>query len=220
MQKSKAMLVSVEGKLATGVTPKDLILAIIGKIGTAGGTGCVIEFSGTVISDLSMEGRMTICNMAIEAGARSGIIAVDQTTIDYVKNRPFSPKGELFEKASEAWKDLQSDPGASYDKIVTINGSDIEPQVSWGTSPEMVCSVNDVLPDPADEADPVKAASTRTALDYMGLVPGTRVGDIKPDKIFIGSCTNGRLEDLRAAAGIVDGRRSFQCRLVSTDHKY
>lgn len=207
LKKSKSMLVSVTGKLGTGVTAKDLVLAIIGQIGTAGGTGCVIEFAGDAVTDLSMEGRMTVCNMAIEAGARSGIIGVDEKTIAYVQNRPFSPKGEMMHQAIAAWQELHSDPDASFDEIVTIDASAIEPQVSWGTSPEMVVSVNSVVPNPADETDEGKADGITNALQYMGLKAGTAIREIPLDKIFIGSCTNGRIEDLRAAAEVVRGKK-------------
>jgi 3-isopropylmalate/(R)-2-methylmalate dehydratase large subunit len=207
LKKSKSMLVSVTGNLRKGVTAKDLILAIIGQIGTAGGTGCVIEFAGKAIRDLSMEGRMTICNMAIEAGARSGIIGVDEKTIAYVKGRPLAPAGEQMERATAAWQMLQTDPGAHFDKTVTIDASQIAPQVSWGTSPEMVVSVNGVVPNPADEPDAVKADAIHKALRYMDLAPGTPISEITLDTIFIGSCTNGRIEDLRAAAEIVRGKQ-------------
>jgi len=206
MKKSKSMLVSVNGKLGPGVTAKDLILAIIGHLGTAGGTGCVIEFAGEVIRDLSMEGRMTVCNMAIEAGARAGLIAADEKTIAYVQNRPFSPRGEALEKALVAWSTLHSDPGASFDRIVSIDAALIEPQVSWGTSPEMVVSITASVPDPEVEKNAIKAEGMRQALQYMGLEPGLPFEKIRLDKIFIGSCTNGRIEDLRAAAAVVQGR--------------
>ena len=182
-------------------------MAIIGQIGTAGGTGFVIEFAGEAIRGLSMEGRMTVCNMAIEAGARSGLIAVDHKTIAYLQDRPFAPKGALFVQAQEAWQDLQSDPDATFDKTVRINAALIEPQVSWGTSPEMTVSVNGTIPDPAAEPDPVRAESIGKALVYMGLKPGTPIQSIRPDVIFLGSCTNGRIEDLRAAAAMVKGRK-------------
>jgi 3-isopropylmalate/(R)-2-methylmalate dehydratase large subunit len=207
LKKSKSMLVSVTGNLGKGVTAKDLILAIIGQIGTAGGTGCVIEFAGDAIRSLSMEGRMTVCNMAIEAGARSGLIAVDEKTIAYLKDRPFAPAGEQMQQAIEAWQDLQSDPGAHFDTTITIDATRIEPQVSWGTSPEMVISVNGVVPNPADEPDAVKAEAILNALHYMNLTPGTPMSEIALDIIFIGSCTNGRIEDLRAAAEIVRGKK-------------
>nr|WP_320011966.1 3-isopropylmalate dehydratase large subunit [uncultured Desulfobulbus sp.] len=207
MKKSRSMLISVEGTLGTGVTAKDMILHIIGQIGTAGGTGCVIEFGGEAIAKLSMEGRMTVCNMAIEAGARAGMIGVDQTTLDYVKGRPFAPEGTLLEQAETAWRELHSDPGAEFDQVIRIDAASIEPQVSWGTSPEMVVGVHGVVPDPGQEKDTVKAESMRKALAYMDLQPGTPMQEIQVDKVFIGSCTNGRIEDLRAAAAVVRGRK-------------
>ena len=207
LRKSRSMLVSVAGKLGPGVTAKDLILAIIGQIGTAGGTGFVIEFAGEAIGELSMEGRMTICNMAIEAGARAGLIGVDHKTIAYLQSRPMAPKGALLEQAATAWQELQSDTGAAFDKVIGIDAAKIEPQVSWGTSPEMVAGINGVIPDPASEPDAIRAGSMRKALDYMGLKPGTPIQAISLDVIFIGSCTNGRIEDLRAAAEVVRGRR-------------
>lgn len=207
LRKSQSMLVIVAGELSKGVTAKDLIMAIIGHIGTAGGTGFVIEFAGEVIRELSMEGRMTVCNMAIEAGARSGLIAADHKTIAYLQERPFAPKDALFAQAREAWQDLCSDPDATFDKTVRINAALIEPQVSWGTSPEMVTSVNGTIPDPASEPDPIRAKSIGKALEYMDLRPGTPIQSIRPDVIFLGSCTNGRIEDLRAAAAIVKGRK-------------
>ncbi len=207
MQKSRSMLIEVWGKLSAGVTAKDLILHVIGQIGTAGGTGCVIEFAGEAISELSMEGRMTVCNMAIEAGARAGMIAVDDTTLSYVKGRPFAPMGEMLHKAETAWRELHSDPGAEFDQVVRIDAAAIEPQVSWGTSPEMVVGVNGVVPDPAQENNAVKAEGMRKALAYMDLQPGTPISKIRVDKVFIGSCTNGRIEDLRAAANVVRGKK-------------
>jgi 3-isopropylmalate/(R)-2-methylmalate dehydratase large subunit len=206
-RKSKAMLVSVDGRLGPGVTAKDIVLAIIGEIGTAGGTGYVIELGGDAIRALSMEGRMTVCNMAIEAGARAGIIGVDEKTIDYVRGRPYAPKGELFEAATEHWRTLTSDEGGHFDRVVRIDAANIRPQVTWGTSPEMVVPVDGQVPDPAAEADPVKAAGMRRALEYMGLQANIAIRDIRPDKVFIGSCTNGRIEDLRAAAAVVKGRK-------------
>ncbi len=206
-RKSNSMLIRVDGILGSGVTAKDLVLAIIGRIGTAGATGFVIEFGGETIRDLSMEGRMTVCNMAIEAGARAGLIAVDETTIEYVRERPFAPQGAEFERAAAHWRDLVSDQGAEFDRTVPIDAAAIEPQVTWGTSPEMVAPVGGRVPDPGDEPDPVKADSTRRALEYMGLRPGTAITDIRPDKVFIGSCTNSRIEDLRQAAQVVAGRR-------------
>ncbi|MGD8206520.1 MAG: 3-isopropylmalate dehydratase large subunit [Thiohalocapsa sp.] len=206
-RKSRSMLVSVDGKLGRGVTAKDIVLAIIGEIGTAGATGHVIEYGGEAIRALSMEGRMTVCNMSIEAGARAGLIAVDQKTIDYVRGRPFAPTGDLFEQAAAQWRELRSDPGADYDRIVRIDAAAIRPQVTWGTSPEMVLPVDGEVPEPDEIADPVKAAGIRHALAYMGLEPGMRISEIPLDKVFIGSCTNGRIEDLRAAADVVNGHR-------------
>ncbi len=206
-KKSKAMQIVIDGPVGPGVTAKDIVLAIIGEIGTAGGTGYAIEFAGQGIMDLSMEGRMTVCNMAIEAGARAGFVAVDDKTIEYVKGRPYAPKGELWDRAVAAWRELHSDEGAVFDKVVTIRGADIQPQVTWGTSPEMVVPVGARVPDPADEPDTVKAEGMRRALEYMGLAPGTPITDIRPDKVFIGSCTNSRIEDLRAAAAVAKGRK-------------
>ncbi len=206
-KKSKSMLVEVSGELPTGLTAKDIILATIGRIGTAGGTGYTIEFGGSAIRSLSMEGRMTVCNMAIEAGARAGIIAVDQTTIDYLKGRPYAPSGELWDKAVTSWLELKSDPDAEYDRVVRIDARDLQPQVTWGTSPEMVVTVDEKVPDPATEANPTKRESIQAALKYMGLEPGTPITEISPDIIFIGSCTNGRIEDLRAVAAVVKGRK-------------
>ena len=206
-KKMKNMLVRVNGKVGPGITGKDIILAIIGKIGTAGGTGYAIEFAGEGISDLSMEGRMTVCNMAIEGGARAGIIAVDQTTIDYVKGRPYAPKGELWDRAVEAWADLHSDDGAQFDKVVELDGASIQPQVTWGTSPEMVLPVSETVPNPTDAEDSVEREGIERALQYMGLNAGMPITDIKLDRVFIGSCTNSRIEDLRAAAEVVKGRK-------------
>ena len=205
-KKSKAMLVQVEGRLGAGVTAKDIVLAVIGKIGTAGGTGYAIEFGGSAIRALSMEGRMTVCNMAIEAGARAGMIAVDDTTINYVKGRPFSPVGPHWEQAVTYWRTLHSDPDAKFDAVVLIDAADIRPQVTWGTSPEMVVAVDDRVPDPDKEKDPVKRDAIEKALVYMGLKPNTAINDIRIDKVFIGSCTNSRIEDLRAAAAVVRGK--------------
>ncbi|MBT4369016.1 MAG: 3-isopropylmalate dehydratase large subunit [Candidatus Marinimicrobia bacterium] len=199
-QKSKNMLIKVDGKLKQGITAKDLILFIIGKIGTAGGTGYAIEFGGNAIKALSMEGRMTVCNMTIEAGARAGLIAVDQTTLDYVNGKPFSPKGELWEKAREYWKTLQSDEDAAFDKTIEINANDINPMVTWGTSPELVVDVEGEIPFSANR-------KFQPALDYMGLEMGVPIKDILLDKIFIGSCTNSRIEDLREAAKVVEGKK-------------
>ena len=206
-KKMKNMLVSVDGKVGAGVTAKDIVLAIIGEIGTAGGTGFAIEFAGEAIRDLSMEGRMTVCNMAIEAGARAGMIAVDQTTIDYIKGRPYAPEGETWDKAVAAWRDLVSDEDAQFDHVVRIDAERIEPQVTWGTSPEMVLSVNDKVPDPADEPDAVKSKSIADALAYMGLSAGQKINQIEVDKVFIGSCTNSRIEDIRAAAAIAKDKK-------------
>ena len=206
-RKSKSMLVSIDGQVGPGITAKDIVLAVIGKIGTAGGTGYVIEFGGEAIQALSMEGRMTVCNMTIEAGARAGLIGVDDKTIDYVRGRPFSPDGDNWEKAVAYWRTLHSDDGAAFDTVVRVNAADIKPQVTWGTSPEMVLPVDAMVPDPAAESDPIKADGVRRALDYMGLEPGTPIEQIRPDKVFIGSCTNSRIEDLRAAAAVVKGRQ-------------
>jgi len=207
LKKSRNMRVTVEGEPGPGVSAKDIILHIIGVIGTAGGTGHVIEFAGSAIRGLSMEGRMTVCNMAIEAGARSGMVAVDDTTLDYVEGRPFAPKGEQWEAAVAAWRDLHSDADAVFDHEVEIRAADIQPGVTWGTSPEMVVPVGGNVPDPEAEADPVKREGMRHALDYMALTPGTPVTDIAVDKVFIGSCTNARIEDLRAAAAVARGRK-------------
>ncbi len=206
-KKSQSMLIDINGDLPPGLTAKDIVLAIIGRIGTAGGTGYTIEFGGSTIRALSMEGRMTICNMTIEAGARAGLIAVDQTTIDYIKGRPFAPTGELWEQAVAAWHHLRSDADAQFDRTVTIDARDLLPQITWGTSPEMVVTIDGVVPDPKDEPDPVKREGMFKALEYMGLTPGTAMTDIRPEIIFIGSCTNGRIEDLRAVAGVVKGRK-------------
>ena len=206
-QKMKNMLVKVNGELGKGVTGKDVVLAIIGKIGTAGGTGHAIEFGGQAIQNLSMEGRMTICNMAIEAGARVGMVAVDGTTIEYVKGRPFAPKGESWDAAVNYWRTLHSDVDAVFDKVVELDGADILPQVSWGTSPEMVADVTGNVPDPAKEEDPIKREGIERALKYMGLQPNQAITDIKLDRVFIGSCTNSRIEDLREAAAVVKGRK-------------
>lgn len=206
-KKMKNLLVQVDGKLGAGVTPKDVVLAIIGEIGTAGGTGYAIEFGGEVFRNMSMEGRLTVCNMAIEAGARAGMVAVDDITLAYVKDKPFAPKGALWEKAVAEWQDLHSDPDAQFDRVVRIDGTQIQPQVSWGTSPEMVLPVSGAVPDPAAEADPVKKSSIARALEYMGLRAGQPITEIPVDKVFIGSCTNSRIEDIRSAAEVVRGRR-------------
>jgi 3-isopropylmalate/(R)-2-methylmalate dehydratase large subunit len=207
MKKSKAMQIAVEGELGTGVTAKDVILAIIGKIGTAGGTGYAIEFTGSAIRGLSMEGRMTLCNMAIEAGARAGMVAVDDKTIDYLQGRTFAPKGALWDRAVAYWRTLKSDEGAQFDKVVTLDGAAIKPQVTWGTSPQMVTTIDGKVPDPARETDPVKREGMERALKYMDLKPDTPITEIRPDKVFIGACTNSRIEDLRAAAAVVKGKK-------------
>jgi len=204
-RKSKNMQVRVEGKVNPGITAKDIVLAIIGKIGTAGGNGYAIEFCGEAIEDLSMEGRMTVCNMTIEAGARAGMIAVDDTTINYLKDRPFAPKAEHWQQAVAAWRQLHSDPGAHFDKVVTLQARDIKPQVTWGTSPEMVVSVDANIPDPADESDVVKRNGMQKALNYMGLTAKQPISSIPLDRVFIGSCTNSRIEDLREAAAVIQG---------------
>src|SRR5699024_8367421 len=206
-KKMKNMQVRVEGKIPAGVTAKDIVLAIIGKIGTAGGNGHAVEFAGSAIRELSMEGRMTVCNMSIEAGARVGMVAVDQKTIDYVKDRPYAPKGADWDAAVEVWQNLVSDEDAHFDTVVEMRAEDIIPQVSWGTSPEMVLPVDANVPDPAKETDPVKRDSITRALQYMGLKPNQAITDIKLDRIFIGSCTNSRIEDLRAAAAVAKGRK-------------
>ncbi|SMC65225.1 3-isopropylmalate dehydratase large subunit [Pseudomonas sp. URIL14HWK12:I5] len=206
-KKMKNMLVRVEGQLPAGVTAKDIVLAVIGKIGTAGGNGHAMEFAGSAIRALSMEGRMTICNMSIEAGARVGLVATDATTVAYVEGRPYAPKGEQWKQAVESWKDLVSDDDAVFDTVVELDASQIKPQVSWGTSPEMVLAVDQRVPDPAAEADLVKRGSIERALKYMGLTANQAITDIQLDRVFIGSCTNSRIEDLRAAAEIAKGRK-------------
>lgn len=206
MKKAKAMRISVEGSLGLGVTAKDIALAVIGQIGTAGGTGYAIEFTGSAIRALSMEGRMTLCNMAIEAGARAGMVAVDATTINYIQGRPFAPKGELWDRAVAYWRTLQSDIGAIFDRTVALDAAQIKPQVTWGTSPEMVTTIDGTVPDPSLVTDEVKRHDMQQALNYMGLVANTPIRQIALDKIFIGSCTNSRIEDLRAAAQIVKGK--------------
>ena len=197
----------MEGTLHDGVTAKDIVLAVIGRIGTAGGTGYAIEFAGSAIRSLSMEGRMTLCNMAIEAGARAGMVAVDDTTIDYVKGRPFSPKGDQWDKAVAYWRTLHSDPGAVFDATVRLDAAEILPQVTWGTSPEMVTSIEGTVPDPAKETDPIRRNAIVRALEYMDLKPNMPITSIAIDKVFIGSCTNSRIEDLRAAAAVVKGKK-------------
>lgn len=207
MKKNKNMLIKVEGELPFGSTAKDIILHIIGVIGTAGGTGYAIEFAGSAIRALSMEGRMTICNMAIEAGARSGMVAVDEKTIEYFKGRPYAPSGVLWEQAVQYWRTLHSDPGAQFDRVIEIDATQIVPQVSWGTSPEMVVSIEDRVPDPDKEKDDVRRSGMERALEYMGLEPNTPMTEIRVDRVFIGSCTNSRIEDLRAAAKVARGRK-------------
>ncbi len=206
-KKSRSMLISVDGKAPTGVTAKDIVLAVIGKIGTAGGTGYAIEFGGEAIRDLSMEGRMTLCNMAIEAGARAGMVAVDDKTINYVRGRPYAPSDAMWEQAVSHWRTLHSDADAEFDKVVHIDATTLQPQVTWGTSPEMVVGINDKVPTPESFSDPVKQEAAHSALKYMGLEGNTPVQAIQLDKIFIGSCTNSRIEDLRAAAEVVKGRK-------------
>jgi 3-isopropylmalate/(R)-2-methylmalate dehydratase large subunit len=206
-KKSKNMLVSVDGHVNEGITAKDIVLAIIGEIGTAGGTGFAIEFGGDAIRALSMEGRMTVCNMAIEAGARAGMVAVDATTIEYVNNRPYAPQGEMRDRAIENWQQLHSDTDAVFDKVVHIDAASIKPQVTWGTSPEMVVAIDTTVPDPDTVEDHVKADGMRKALAYMGLEAGAPINQIAVDKVFIGSCTNSRIEDLRAAAKVAQGRK-------------
>ena len=207
MKKSKTMHVVVEGKLGAGVTSKDIALAVIGKIGSGGGTGYVIEFAGSTIRALSMEARMTLCNMAIEAGARAGMVAVDDRTIDYVKGRPFAPTGAMWDRAVAYWRTLQSDEGAKFDRVVELSAREIQPQVTWGTNPQMVTTIDGKVPDPVKAADPVQREWIERALKYMDLKPNTPITDIRLDKVFIGSCTNSRIEDLRAAAQVVKGRR-------------
>jgi 3-isopropylmalate/(R)-2-methylmalate dehydratase large subunit len=205
-KKSKSLLIKVDGQVGRGVTAKDIVLAIIGKIGTAGGTGFAIEFAGAAIRALSVEGRMTVCNMAIEAGARAGMIGADEKTIAYLRGRPYAPKGEMFEQAAAYWKTLNSDADAKFDRVVELDAATIKPQVTWGTSPEMVVAIDGNVPEPNKESDPIKREAMERALQYMGLNPGTPIEQIKIDKVFIGSCTNSRIEDLRAAAGVVRGR--------------
>ena len=207
MRAMKTMQVRVEGALPTGVTAKDLILAIIGRLGTAGGTGHAIEFTGSTVRGLSMEGRMTLCNMAIEAGARVGLVAVDDKTITYLHGRPYAPQAAQWDAAVAHWRLLASDEGAQFDRTLTLDAATLKPMVTWGTSPDMVVTVDGVVPDPASQADPVRRDGMQRALAYMGLQPGTLISDIRPDKVFIGSCTNARIEDLRAAAAVIQGRR-------------
>jgi 3-isopropylmalate/(R)-2-methylmalate dehydratase large subunit len=206
-KKTKCMQVLVEGELGAGVTGKDIVLAVIGKIGSAGGTGYSIEFAGSAIRGLSMEGRMTVCNMSIEAGARAGMVAVDEKTIEYVKGRPFAPQGADWDKAVAYWRTLHSDPGAVFDQVVKLDAASIKPQVTWGTNPQMVASIDGEVPNPAQEKDAVQREWMERALKYMGLTPGTPISEIALDKVFIGSCTNSRIEDLRAAAAVAKGRK-------------
>ena len=206
-KKSKAMLVKVEGALRKGVTAKDIALEVIGRIGTAGGTGYAVEFAGGTIRDLSMEGRMTLCNMAIEAGARAGMVAADEVTFTYLKGRPYSPQGAQWDKAVTYWRTLHSDAGAKFDTTLELDAAKIKPQVTWGTSPEMVLPVDGIVPDPAKISDAVKRSDTERALQYMGLKANTPITEIKIDKVFIGSCTNGRIEDMRAAAAVAKGKK-------------
>jgi len=206
-QPLKNMRITVDGTLPRGLVAKDLILALIGKIGIAGGTGHVIEYAGPAIEALSVEGRMTVCNMTIEAGARAGLVAPDQKTFDYIKGRSMAPKGGAWEQAEASWRTLPSDDGAAYETEISLSVSDIEPQVTWGTNPGMVLPISGSIPDPAAEADAAKRASYASALDYMALEAGTRLTDIAVDKVFIGSCTNSRIEDMRAAAEIAKGRK-------------
>ena len=210
MKKAKNLLIKVEGTVGAGVTAKDIVLAVIGKIGTAGGTGYAIEFAGSAIRGLSMEGRMTLCNMAIEAGARAGMVAFDEVTQAYVTSRPLAPKAELWDEALAYWKTLHSDANAQFDKVVEIAAESIEPQVTWGTSPEMVLPIGARVPNPSNEADPSRREGMTRALQYMNLEPNTPIADIRIDKVFIGSCTNSRIEDLRAAAAVVKGRKKAE----------
>ena len=206
-QKMKNMLVRIDGRLQPGVSAKDAVLAVIGEIGTAGGSGYAIEFGGEVVRNMSMEGRMTMCNMSIEAGARMGMVAVDDTTLEYVKGRPYAPSGAMWERAEQAWRELRSDDHAHFDRVVVLRGEDIKPQVTWGTSPEMVLPVDGCLPDPASIENATERAAVERALHYMGLQAGMPITAIRPDRVFIGSCTNSRIEDLRAAAAVVKGKR-------------
>jgi 3-isopropylmalate/(R)-2-methylmalate dehydratase large subunit len=207
MKKAKRMLVKVEGRLMPGVTPKDVVLAVIGRIGTAGGTGYAIEFGGNVFQEMSMEGRMTVCNMAIEAGARAGMVAVDEKTIAYVKGRPMAPTGDNWDRAVAYWRTLHSDSDARFDTVVELKAEEIAPQITWGTSPEMVLPVGSRVPDPQREQDVSRREGMERALAYMGLSPNTPLTEIAVDKVFIGSCTNSRIEDLRAAAAVIKGRK-------------
>jgi 3-isopropylmalate/(R)-2-methylmalate dehydratase large subunit len=209
-KKMKNLLIRIDGTLQDGVSAKDVALAVIGKIGTAGGTGYAIEFGGDVIRAMSMEGRMTMCNMSIEAGARMGMVAVDDTTLEYVKGRPYAPTAQQWEQAVATWRELHTDDDAEFDRVVTLRAEDIKPQVTWGTSPEMVLPVDGVIPDPEKIEDAGRAQATRRALEYMGLKPGMAITDIRPDRVFIGSCTNSRIEDLREAAAQIRGRKVAQ----------
>lgn len=206
-KKMKSMLVRINGRLGPGVGAKDVVLAIIGEIGTAGGNGYAIEFAGEVMQNMSMEGRMTVCNMAIEAGARAGMVAVDDTTINYLEGRPFAPSGTLWDQAVSQWRNLVSDTDAQFDRVIELRGEEIKPQVTWGTSPEMVVPVDALIPDPAQQQDPIKQSGYQRALTYMGLTANTPIEEIKLDRVFIGSCTNSRIEDLREAAGVIKGRK-------------
>jgi 3-isopropylmalate/(R)-2-methylmalate dehydratase large subunit len=206
-RKMKNLLIKVEGELGKGITGKDVVLHVIGVIGTAGGNGCAMEFGGSAIRSMSMEGRMTMCNMAIEAGARVGMVAFDEITAEYVKGRTYAPKGEQWDQAVEYWKTLVSDEDAVFDQVVEIKAEDIKPQVTWGTSPEQVVSIDDTVPTPESESDPVKRSAIERALVYMGLEAGQKITDIQLDRVFIGSCTNSRIEDLRAAAEVVKGKK-------------
>jgi 3-isopropylmalate/(R)-2-methylmalate dehydratase large subunit len=206
-KKTKSLHVVVDGTLGRGITAKDVILAVIGKIGSGGGSGYTIEFAGEAIRGLSMEGRMTLCNMSIEAGARAGMVAVDGKTIEYLKGRPMAPKGAMWDSAVAHWRTLVSDPGAKFDRVVTLDAASIVPQVTWGTNPQMVTTVDGKVPDPAEEKDPVQREWYKRALKYMDLKPNTPITEIRPNKIFIGACTNSRIEDLRAAAAVARGRR-------------
>jgi len=206
-RKARSMLIRVDGRLARGVTSKDLVLSIIGRLGTAGGTGHAIEFAGEAIRALSMEARMTVCNMAIEMGARAGMVAVDQRTLDYLRGRPFAPQGDIWDRAEAYWRTLVSDPGAAFDTTHVFDAAEVRPQVTWGTSPEMVASIEDRVPDPERERDATRRDGIARALQYMGLKPNTPLTDITIDKVFIGSCTNSRIEDLREAASVARGRR-------------
>ena len=210
LKQSKTMEVRVEGELRPGVTPKDLVLHIVGVIGTAGGTGHVIEFRGPVFEAMSIEGRLTVCNMSIEGGARAGLVAPDEKTFAYLKGRPYAPKGADWDKALAWWKTLHTDPGAKFDKSVVINAADVEPTVTWGTSPEDTAPIGGVVPAPESFADASKQAAVRVSLEYMGLVPGTRLSDVEIQNVFIGSCTNSRIEDMRAAADVLRGRKKAE----------